>query len=313
MLSDEPLPGLAPAGSDSTGSVRVHLRALPLHAESELRRAPEWRSAPSDGGGVPLVRVHHLPGAYHLGYADGTRFVVDEGGSEVWAWWPDGTTLDSAATYLLGPVFGWMLRLRGVLALHASAAVLDGRAVALAGVAGTGKSTAAAALARAGWEVLSDDAAALDERGGGFRVLPAFPRVRLWPDAVEALFGGADALPRICEGWEKRYLPLGGGEARFAEGGAPLAALFLLDDPRPDGAIEIVPVPPPEALMALVPHTYAGSLLDAAMRGRELEALARLVAAVPVRLLRPPDTAARMMEIAPVLAAELAALGSPEE
>jgi hypothetical protein len=60
--------------------------------------------------------------------------------------------------------------------------------------------------------------------------------------------------------------------------------------------------------MALLPHTYAGSLLDARMRGRELEALARLVAAVPVRRLWPPDTAARMTELAPALAAELAAI-----
>jgi hypothetical protein len=275
--------------------------------DDALRRAPEWRTARSRDGATVSV-VHRLPGAYHLRYADGTRFVVDEHGTEVWAWWPEGATLDATATYLLGPVFGWLLRLRGTLALHASVAALDRRAAAFAGPAGMGKSTTAAVLARAGWEVLSDDVAALDEPvGGGFRVRPAYPRVRLWPDAVEALFGAADALPLICEGWEKRHLPLGEVGPSFG-GEAPLAAVFLLQDPRPDGAIAIEPVPPSEALMALLPHTYAGSLLDAAMRGRELKALARLVAAVPVRRLWPPDTAARMTELAPVLAAELASI-----
>ena len=85
------------------------------------------------------IGLHELPP-----YADGTRFVVDEGGTEVWAWWPEGATLDATATYLLGPVFGWLLRLRGVLALHASVAALDGRAAAFAGPAGMGKSTTAA-------------------------------------------------------------------------------------------------------------------------------------------------------------------------
>jgi hypothetical protein len=312
VLSDEPLPGLAPAGSAFADTVRVRLRALPPRLEDVLRHAPEWRSARAEDG-APVFVAHRLPGAYHFRYADGTRFVVDEHGTEVWAWWPEGATLEATATYLLGPVFGWLLRLRGVLALHASVAALDRRAAAFAGPAGMGKSTTAAVLARAGWEVLSDDVAALDEPvGGGFRVRPAYPRVRLWPDAAEALFGGADALPRICEGWEKRHLPLGEVGPRFG-GEAPLAAVFLLQDPRPDGAIAIEPVPASEALMALLPHTYAGSMLDVAMRGRELEALARLVAAVPVRRLWPPDTAARMVELAPALAAELAALDTTEE
>ena len=306
MLSDEPIPGLSLAGSTSAGTVRVRLRALPPRVEDELRHAREWRSARAKDG-APVVRVHRIPGAYHLRYADGTRFVVDEHGTEVWAWWPEEATLEATATYLLGPVFGWLLRLRGTLALHASVAALEGRAAAFAGPAGMGKSTAAAVLARAGWEVLSDDVAALDERGGGFRVRPAYPRVRLWPDAAEALFGAADALPRICDGWEKRHLALDEGGARFG-GDAPLAAVFLLQDPRPDGEIAIELVPASDALMSLLPHTYASSMLDAAMRGRELRLLARLVEAVPVRRLWPPDTAARMTELAPVLAAELAAL-----
>ncbi len=311
MLSDEPLPGLAPASPHSAGTVRVRRRARPPDLADARRGAPEWRSTPP-AAGAPVVAIHRLPAAYHLHYADGTRFVVDEGGTEVWAWWPEEATLDATATYLLGPVFGWLLRLRGTLALHASVAALDGRAAAFTGPAGMGKSTTAAVLARAGWEVLSDDVAALDERGGGFRARPAYPRVRLWPDAVEALFGAADVLPLICEGWDKRHLPLGEGDARFAGDDAPLAAVFLLQDPRPDGAVAIEPVPPSEALMALLPHTYAGSMLDAEMRGEELKALARLVAAVPVRRLWPPDTAARMTELAPALAAELATLGSRE-
>jgi hypothetical protein len=306
LLSDEPLPGLAPAPPGAAADVRVRLRAMPAWlTPGTLAGAREWRPAALDAD-APL-RIHRTgEGWFHLAYADGTRVAVDGGGTEVWADWPEGVMLDATATYLVGPVLGWILRLRGVLALHASVAAVDGAAVALAGAAGMGKSTAAAALARAGWAVLSDDVAALDEEGGAFSARPAFPRVRLWEDAVEALFGAPDSLPRVCAGWEKRYLPLDDLDA-FGTRSAPLAAVFLLDDARPEGAAA-EPVARAEALRALLPHTYAGALLDARMRGRELEALSRLVSRVPVFRLHLPDGAARMGEVAPVIAAELARL-----
>lgn len=49
-----------------------------------------------------------------------------------------------------------------LLVLHAAAASLAGRAVALLGDSGAGKSTLVAALARAGWTYLSDEAVGID-------------------------------------------------------------------------------------------------------------------------------------------------------
>ena len=92
--------------------------------------------------------------------------------------------------------------------LHASAVAIEGRAVAIVGPSGAGKSSTAAAFARLGYPVLSDDIVALTGDGQRFHVQPAYPRVRLWPSAVTSLFGSRDALPRIVPDWEKRYLPL---------------------------------------------------------------------------------------------------------
>src|SRR5207244_6105024 len=115
------------------------------------------------------------------------------------------------------------------LCLHASAVAVADRAIALVGLPGAGKSTAAAAFACAGYPVISDDVVALEDHGERFLVQPGYPRVNLWPDSVRRLFGSEDALPRITPTWEKRYLPLGQKGHPFASKPLPLAAVYILD------------------------------------------------------------------------------------
>src|SRR5207253_2928817 len=76
---------------------------------------------------------------------------------------------------------------------------------------------------------------ALEDFGDRFNVQPACPRVRLWPDAVEALFGAPDALPRITPGWEKRYLALDNAHHRFQASPLELRAVYLLGERAEEG------------------------------------------------------------------------------
>jgi hypothetical protein len=112
--------------------------------------------------GEPAVRLWEVSSPallYNLVYGDGTKFVIDRAGSRVWATWGRESTFEDTLTYLLGPVLGFVLRLRGVTCLHASAIAIDGVAIALTGPGGAGKSTAAAKFAAMGYPVLSDDIA----------------------------------------------------------------------------------------------------------------------------------------------------------
>src|SRR5215213_5406611 len=199
LLGDEPVPGLAPAPPGAEASVRLRLRRMPGWLAAAEPGALEWLPARRNRDPVrpgPAVRV--VEGRWFLvDYPDGTRFLLDREGREVWAAWSADATLEDTATYLLGPVLGFVLRLRGVLALHASVVAVGDRAVALAGPAGAGKSTAAAAFARAGHPVLADDVAALDPDGDGFGARPAYPRLRLWDDSAGALFGADEPLPLL--------------------------------------------------------------------------------------------------------------------
>jgi hypothetical protein len=282
LLATGPVPGLARADGDGPWDVVVHLGSLPPTADSPGERLHV--SADRDEQGRPLLVVRALAGdGFLMRYADGTEFVVDPTGERVWARWPSPWTLDDAATYLVGPVLAFVLRRRGITALHASAVALGERAVALVGPAGAGKSTLAAAFARNGYPVLADDVVALARRHGAFVVEPGSPRIRLWPEAVEALYGAPEALPRLTPTWDKRFLDVEQAWGRRSLGARPLAAVYVLADGA--GGPRVEPVTPAAALIALVANTSVNYLLDAGLRAAEFRTLGELVASVPVRRL----------------------------
>ncbi|HEX9820487.1 MAG TPA: serine/threonine protein kinase [Methylomirabilota bacterium] len=291
-----PLPGLTPTDGSGAWDVVVRLGAHPL----ELEHAPLgddllYVSPDRDEAGRPLLVVRRLGRAelFRLQYADGTDFVVDRPGTNVWVRWPEPWTVDDVATYLLGPVLAFVLRRRGVTCLHASAVGLGERAVALVGPPGAGKSTLAAGFARRGHPALSDDVVALSHGDGRFSVQPGPPRIRLWPDSVQALYGTPDALPRLTPTWDKRFLDLSELAGRHRPQPLPLAAVYLLTARDPAPTLPCMErVSGVESLMALVANTSANYLLDDTMRGQEFQCLSQMVSAVPVRRLVRDDNPA---------------------
>jgi hypothetical protein len=225
-----------------------------------------WRGA---GGGASGDAAR----GFWFRYDDGTEFVLDRDATNIQASWADASTLQDTATYLLGPVLGFALRLRGVLAFHASAVLINERAVVLVGPSGAGKSTTAAAFATAGVPVLADDVVAVRVVDGVTLAYPSYRLLRLWDESERILFGTTGQLPLLTPTWDKRALPLGRAHP-FHEMPAPLGDLFLLA-PRTDDlqAPRVEALRRGDAFMQLVANTYANYLLDDAMRGQEMRAL----------------------------------------
>jgi hypothetical protein len=257
--------------------------------------------------GHPTLRVGTIAdGEYFVWiYGDGVRFAVDRDGREVWVDWPETSSLEDAATYLMGPVLGYVLRRRGIVSLHASSVAVGDRAILFVGEGGAGKSTTAATFACLGYAVLSDDLVPLADQTGRFFAQPGYPRVNLWPDSARALFGSGEALPRITPTWEKRFLALDQDGYRFQATPMALGAIYVLvprDSTTPSPSMETMI--PSSALITLVANTYVNYLLDAQMRGQEFTVLSRLVAGVPVRAVKPPDDSLRLREFAESIAAD---------
>jgi len=301
VFSSLPIPGVTALPKTLEADVRVSLQSTPQLGEGAMAPAEDWYTGHiRDEKNEPSLKVWKIGdgGCFRLRYRDGTEFFLSESGNEIWATWPENLTLEDTATYLLGPVFGFLLRLRGVTCLHASAIAVDGRAIALIGPPGAGKSTTAAAFTQQGYPALSEDVVALCDLGDSFLVQPGYPLIRLWPESVQALFGSKDALPPLTPNWDKRYLDLTRNGLSFQGQPLPLAALYILDERSDDPAAPFVEaVPSHTGLIELLTNTYTNYLLDQRMRAREFDLLGRLVKNAPLRRLKPHSDPARLPEL----------------
>ena len=287
-----------PAGEPD---VKVRLGVSPSSSGAILLGPEElvFSSSYTDASGDPALRIWKVAGGdfLRLAYFDGTEFWLEREGAQVWASWPVNLTIEDTVTYLLGPVLGLLLRLRGVTCLHASAVAFGEQAVALVGSEGAGKSTTAAALARRGHAILSDDVVTLAELNGSFYVHPAYPYLSLWPESVESIYGSADALPRFSANYDKRCLSLKEQELRFEERALPLAAIYFLGQRQGDPAPLVQDLAPQQAFFLLVSNTFATRILDTGMRAKEFETLGRLVPGVTIRQLHAHEDASRLPEL----------------
>jgi hypothetical protein len=300
------IPGLLPA------DIRVGDYSLHLEGGSE----PEWAQLALRAQGRVIshlpagqrtadpsfILTEHGQGSCHeLSYSDGTRFVVNGAADRVWGTYEAPLTNEDLATYLLGPVMGFLLRRKQITSLHASAVELQGRAVLFCGDAGYGKSTTAAALALRGAPGVSEDIAPLELTKGQFWALPGYPRVCLWPDAVAHLTGRVDGLPRLTPVWEKRYLALDGGRAGFVKQKIPLGLVYVLGERTAAAhAPYVEELRPKDSLLELVKNTYMNWLLDREQRAEEFNVLGNLVQQVAVRRLVPhsdPEKIGQLCEL----------------
>lgn len=298
IVTNSLIPGV-PASTIASEDLRIDFGSLPAWvqelnaAQAEACYVADYKSE----CGEPALRVFRLLDGqyYRFDYADQTRFLIDRAGRKIWAEWQAPLTLEDTATYLLGPVLGFVMLLRGIVCLHASAIAIEDKAIALIGPAGSGKSTTAAAFAERGYSVLAEDVVTLDDRGDRFLVRPGYPCIRLWPPAVKALYGSETHLPRLTPNWDKCYLDL---SERFHTEPLPLAAIYQLGERHHDAhAPYVTALNRTDGLMALVANTYATKLMDRQMRAREFELLTRVISNVPLKRITPNADPARISDL----------------
>ncbi|HEV8189336.1 MAG TPA: hypothetical protein VGP83_16400 [Pyrinomonadaceae bacterium] len=297
IVANEIIPGV-PAAPIASDDVRITFSSLPSWLyEVSANQVETYVADYNDECGNPVLRMFSvLEGKYfRFSYADRTEFLVDQAGTEVWAKWAEPLTIEDTATYLLGPVMGFVMLLRGVVCLHASAIAVGDKAIALLGPAGSGKSTTAAAFSDRGYSVLAEDVVTLDDRKDQFWVRPGYPCIRLWPASVKALYGSESHLPKLTPNWDKCYLDL---TERFHAEPLPLAAIYHLGGRRHDTKAPFVEsLDRSEGLLSLIANTYATKLMDKQMRAREFELLTRVLNNVPLRRVTPHADPARIPEL----------------
>lgn len=300
IAADREVPGLTRASTLGTPDVKVWLGSLPQEfgGHDALAGQSPMSGLQLDDASEPWVTVWKHAEFFRFLYEDETEFFIDRCGTQIWGIWPRELSLADTATYLLGPIMNVVLRLRGSIALHGSAVRIGDVAVALVGPEGAGKSTTAASFSLAGFPVLTDDIATIKDEGDSFRIIPAYPRIRLWPRSVEMLFGSEEALPRLTPGWDKRYLQLDSAAHQFEPDAVPLAAIYFLHPRSADPSTPTIDAEPMrDAMVKLIANIGANYMLDHVASDTSFDLLQRIARFVPLRRLVPRADASYLPQL----------------
>jgi hypothetical protein len=195
IISDLPLPGLAPCSDE-----------MPTSGEIVIRCAPVCESLSSDAATFPSGQCNEtelllkIPGVGRYLLRNGNEILVDQA--------PVSDSGDVCA-YLLGTMLGMLGHQRRIPPLHASAIDVAGGCVAFVGESGSGKSTLVAALAARQHQIIADDVCFLQlGNRGDVLAWPGVGRLRLWEDAMVALDYNGAGVEREFRRFNKYLIPI---------------------------------------------------------------------------------------------------------
>ena len=163
-------------------------RLFGLEVEIEEVGAPLFESLDVDPQSPFSVQVEG--NRTRVEWARSIQFELDESRKHIKVY-SSALSKDIAYHYLIPHVLSFPLIEMGKESLHATAVEKGGRAIALIGDSGRGKSTIAAACIAHGWRLLTDDLLVLDNRA----VLPGVDRIKLTPAVMTALLGQREGAP----------------------------------------------------------------------------------------------------------------------
>lgn len=87
---------------------------------------------------------------------------------------------------LLGSIMGSLMHQRSILPIHGSTITANSKATIFAGKSSIGKSTLAAGFIKKGYQILSDDIAAITKNENDKLIVhPGIPQLKLWKDTID--------------------------------------------------------------------------------------------------------------------------------
>lgn len=233
-------------GSVAAPSSRVHLDEGELEQRWAAATTEPVRVREAHFGGTLLISVDFAEEAgYLLWVRDFGRVLISADGLELLCK-PDPVSEDWACI-LPFQALPLAATIRGLEVLHASGVVLGGRALLIAGPPGAGKSSLAAALVRAGGQLLSDDSVALRLSEGKLTAYAGSTVLQLRPTEDERL----SASERAQLGDPADSVA---GKQRYVRASTPnpvaLGSLFLLERSAEEPAVERLEAVNPFELLA---------------------------------------------------------------
>lgn len=268
-------------GLGVTSDIALPDARAPVRSHDDVRITRATAVTACERNAIALVGDQHRARLY---LPDVATFVLADGAHiDVLAHTRDEETLRA---FLLGSAWAVLLHQRGMLPLHGCALAWRGAAWLFVGESGAGKSTLAAALLRAGADLVSDDVSAITDDAGVPRIWPGLRSMKL-AGGVSGSVSGLDLGP-THDFLKRRIVPerLAGDHAMRLGGVVELV--------RRDGAPALLErLHGSQACGVAVRHTFRGAAAPALGTARQHLAASAALADTArfYRLSRPWDLA----------------------
>lgn len=252
---------------------------------SDVELSPTCRIRLTCGDGW-FRYFHSCTGAFEV-FADGRRILFEPA---------EHGDLDGARADFVSRVLLYCVDHTSITWLHGSAVRIGEGAIAFLGQSGSGKSTMALALARAGAEHICDDTLPV-EAGANPVIWPSDDIIRLCSDSRTQLASSANAVRRESDGkfvmtrrevafGQPSSVPISPDKAR-----SPLKAIYVLkpdESPRSGTIVSRRLVSPTAAIAILMQHLKLGPVVSREDPVRLVKQIGAIVRAVPVYELTVP-------------------------
>jgi hypothetical protein len=289
----------------NTDSIEIEIQLRPAGHFSELLQGARLQESPWGN----FQYANFDDGASYVRWDGLGEFHVSANGRNIVCRRIEGASPESFQVYLLGQAISFALVKGGFEPLHATCVVIDGKAVALLGDSGYGKSSLAACFLEAGHRLLTDDLLVVREVAGGFQAFPGPPRIKLFSDMARKFLGESVSGVPMNSGAQKLVMPLASERVHFDA--APLEAIYTIAPPHEvaqDQAIRIEGVPSRAAFVLLMNNVFNYVIIDTRRLHTQFGALARLAATTPMRKIFYPRRAEALPLVREAIVTNLLAL-----
>ena len=257
-------------------SVSVHFAHRGYPTLEEVEWVHHFRS---DAGSV-TISIGRFVGTLLLYFPRIAAFSVSEDLSSVVIFSEEAASETTLRHLLLDQVLPRIVGQFCYNVFHASAVEVSGRAIAFIGPSGSGKSTLAAQLQNMGHPVLSDDCVQLRRKASSITVLPAYPGIRLWPDAVRAT-RNQELVTGLVAGYGEKHR-IGADQVNHYSGKAfPLSDLFVLSRIEGGHALSgprVASINAGQLFIELVKNSFVLDITDKRFREKQFEEIAGIFA-----------------------------------
>jgi hypothetical protein len=201
------LPELMPAAGPA--DVRIALGKVCGYLKKPAVKTPWYEVAP----GQFLLRVDGIA-AYYA--ENGNRIVIEP---------HPAAKPEDIRVFLWHTILAALLHQRDYLVLHGATVVVDGKAVALVGYSGVGKTAIALTLYDRGYNLLGDEICAIKLQDGKPVVFSGISQLHVWRDTLKKADKDVQRYRPIRQGIEKYAFPL---REQFTQTQVELGNIVLL-------------------------------------------------------------------------------------